>query len=88
MKKILKQTAKAVINFEDGSEKLLDLGAECTQINLPADRPQSMSIHQNKSGEWNFAFTAPLFEGKKFKSITITKNEPGSKASDSCSQGP
>ena len=59
------------IEFEDGSIKEIELN-RAIEIDIPPTRKQSIAFGETKNG-WLMSFTKPLFEGKKFKEIKITK---------------
>lgn len=65
--------ATMTILFEDGTERVIDLGQKCVEIDLPDAAKQSISVHQTPRGEYRMSFTKPLMVGKKFQSITISK---------------
>jgi hypothetical protein len=65
------------ITFEDGSTKELPLSDTCFEIDVAAERKQSISVQQNLSGQYKLGYTKPLMDGKKWQSITIEKqNSP------------
>lgn len=65
------KTALMSIEFEDGSTTEIKLN-KAFEIDIPPTRKQSIAFAETKNG-WLMSFTKPLFEGKKFKEIKITK---------------
>lgn len=62
------------IKFEDGSEKQIII-SKVIEMNLSADRKQSICFNQTNSGEWVMAFSKLTFENKKLKNLTLMKNQ-------------
>lgn len=67
-------TATLQIQFEDGTTKDILLN-KAIEMKVGSERKQSIEFRETKDGEWVMAFTSPIFESKKFKQISITKNE-------------
>lgn len=65
-------TATLTITFEDGTAKTIVL-ANAIEMNVSAERKQSIEFRETSSGEWVMAFTKPLLEGRKFSSISVRK---------------
>ena len=72
-------TATLRIEFEDGTfwEQELD---RAIALRVSPERKQSIEFREtvDKGGnrKWVMAFTEPVMQGMKFRSITITKNTP------------
>lgn len=66
------KTGLMSIKFEDGSTTEIVL-EKAIELDLPSTAKQSIQFSQSGKG-WLMSFTKPLFEGKKFKEIRITKS--------------
>lgn len=65
-------TANLTIEFEDGTTKTIQL-ERAFEIDTTPPLKQSIEFRETNKG-WVMSFTKPLFEGKKFKSIQVSKN--------------
>jgi hypothetical protein len=67
--------AHAIIQFTDGTSKVLDLGEKCIELDLPSHMRQSIAVNQTAGGGFKLSFTTGLMEGRKWESITIRKEQ-------------
>lgn len=66
-------TATLEINYEDGSKETILL-EKVIELQLPDDRPKSLSFNQTTKGTWLMTITKNLFNGKKFDNVYCSKN--------------
>lgn len=67
-----KQPASLVIEFEDGSSKRINVYV-AVELDVSAERKQSIEFRQVKPDRWLMSFTKPVFDGKPIKAINFTK---------------